>query len=116
MIIEKIKVKNGPEVNLGKFTVLIGPNNVGKSQTLKDIHTKFINQDGFETVLIESITFDEDPGLDFFLSGLDIKPDGRTVGLENASGITSKLNSSDSVGFYRRNLEQQYQINPSFRT
>ncbi|WP_434466675.1 ATP-dependent nuclease [Aeromonas dhakensis] len=109
MIIEKIKVKNGPEVNLGKFTVLIGPNNVGKSQTLKDIHTKFINQDGFETVLIESITFDKDPGLDFFLSGLDIKPDGRNVGLENASGITSKLNSSDSVGFYRRNLEQQYQ-------
>lgn len=97
MIIDKIKIKNGSEVNLGKFTVLIGPNNVGKSQTLKDIHSKFIKRDGIETVLIESITFDEDPGLDFFLSGLDIKPDDRTVGYENASGITSKLNNSESV-------------------
>lgn len=53
MIIESFKKKNGDQlVKLGKLTVFVGPNNCGKSQTLKDIaslmnakeHSKIVSE------------------------------------------------------------------------
>jgi len=40
MRINSIEIKNSKIIELGNFTLLVGPNNVGKSQTLKDINTK----------------------------------------------------------------------------
>ena len=37
-----ITSNNDQVIELGKFTLLVGPNNVGKSQTLKDIHKKLL--------------------------------------------------------------------------
>lgn len=39
MKIDYFITKNEDRVQLGEFTVLVGPNNTGKSQTLNDIHT-----------------------------------------------------------------------------
>ncbi|MFM5214546.1 ATP-dependent nuclease [Aeromonas hydrophila] len=108
MIIDRLKIKNGDYVRIGKFTILIGPNNVGKSQTLKDIHNKFVKPDGMSTTILESVEFDETPSLDFFLTGLDVKPHQHHVGMEEAYGIASKLNQSESIAFQRSHLEQQY--------
>lgn len=111
MIIDKINIKGGGQVTVGKFTVLIGPNNVGKSQTLKDIHSIFIKEKGFETTLLDSIEFDSKPEFDFFLKGLDVKPHEYNVGMENVSGITSKLSDNESVAFQRGYLQSQYEAN-----
>lgn len=109
MIINSLNIKNGSKVDIGKFTIFIGPNNVGKSQTLKDIHHKFTKNDGMEAVLLDSLEFDEKPDFDYFLSGLDVKQDQHNVGMEQLSGITSKLNTSESVGFMRQHIEREYQ-------
>ena len=74
MRINGLEIKNGEQVSIGKFTILIGPNNVGKSQTLKDIHNKFVKQDGMATTILESLEFDETPSLDYFLTGVDVRP------------------------------------------
>lgn len=38
MKLNSIRIKNGDdEIRLNDITVLVGPNNVGKSQTLRDI-------------------------------------------------------------------------------
>lgn len=108
MRINGLKIKNGEQVKIGKFTVLIGPNNVGKSQTLKDIHSKFIKQDGIDATLLESLQFDEKPSFDFFLTGLDVRPHQQNVGMEEVRGITSKLNQSENLSFQRVHIEQQY--------
>lgn len=108
MRINGLNVKNGDQVTIGKFTILIGPNNVGKSQTLKDIHSKFIKNDGIETTLLESLQFDETPSFDFFLNGMDVKPHQNNVGMEELSGITSKLNKSENVAFQRAHIEKEY--------
>ncbi len=108
MRINGLEIKNGEQVSIGKFTILIGPNNVGKSQTLKDIHNKFVKQDGMATTILESLEFDETPSLDYFLTGVDVRPHQHNVGMEEASGITSKLNQSENLAFQRDHLEQQY--------
>lgn len=108
MRINGLNLKNGDQVTIGKFTILIGPNNVGKSQTLKDIHSKFIKNDGIETTLLESLQFDETPSFDFFLNGMDVKPHRHNVGMEELSGITSKLNKSENVAFQRGHIEREY--------
>jgi len=35
MKLSEISTKDGEVIEIGKFTLLVGPNNVGKSQTLK---------------------------------------------------------------------------------
>lgn len=108
MRINGLNVKNGGQVSIGKFTILIGPNNVGKSQTLKDIHNKFIKADGIETTLLDSLQFDEAPSFDFFLNGMDVKPHQNNVGIEELCGITSKLNTSENIAFRRDHIEREY--------
>lgn len=108
MIINGLKLKNADIVSIGKFTILIGPNNVGKSQTLKDIHNKFIKNDGMDTILIDSLLFDEKPEFEYFLKGMSVKPHQYSVGMEEVSGITSKLNSSENTAFQRSHIKSQY--------
>ena len=40
LTVEKFTTKDGQTIEVGKFTLLVGPNNAGKSQTLKDINKK----------------------------------------------------------------------------
>lgn len=108
MIIKELKIKNGPIVPIGKFTILIGPNNVGKSQTLKDVHSKFIKNDGIETTIVDSIEFDMIPSFEEFLTGLDVRPHPTNVGMEQVSGIKSSLNSNDTINLNRAHLEGQF--------
>lgn len=56
MKVESITLKNGEVISLNDFTLLVGPNNVGKSQTLKDINNKLIHGDPYNTNFITNIT------------------------------------------------------------
>lgn len=111
MHINKLKTKDGQEIGLGKFTVLIGPNNVGKSQTLKDVHNKFTQGNGFATTLVKSIVCEEPEGISDLFYGLDVKPDPKVVGRSQISGITSKLNSSDNLAINIEHIERQVKQN-----
>ena len=52
MRISAIRIKDDTEIPVGHFTVLVGPNNVGKSQTLRDISAKMVQGSGARTVLV----------------------------------------------------------------
>ncbi|MBJ6727348.1 AAA family ATPase [Geomesophilobacter sediminis] len=108
MIINRLNIKGGQSVEIGKFTILIGPNNVGKSQTLKDIHSKLTTNDGISCTLVSSLEFDKTPSFEYFLDGLTINQHPSSVGVEQISGITSKLNTNETINFQRDYLEQQY--------
>jgi len=58
MKLSEITTKDGETIGIGKFTLLVGPNNVGKSQTLKDIHRKLLKGHEAETTLIKEIKID----------------------------------------------------------
>jgi len=55
MQIKQIELNNKQIIDLGKLTVLIGPNNVGKSQTLRDIRDIFMVGVHKETILVKNI-------------------------------------------------------------
>ncbi len=111
MIINNLITKAGQELSLGKFTILIGPNNVGKSQTLKDIHNVFTQGQLAKTVLVDKLGFSTSNNFEEFLSGLDIKPHPTSVGLDQISGITSKLNTSEILNFQKQNAYTEYENN-----
>jgi len=58
MRINKLIIKRGgQEVNLCKLNVLIGPNNSGKSRTLRDICNRMIQADKTKSIIIDKIDF-----------------------------------------------------------
>lgn len=59
MKIETLITKDDRKIDLGEFTVLVGPNNVGKSQTLRDIHSKMTVGINVKTTIIKAIEFEK---------------------------------------------------------
>jgi len=51
----KIKFNNDEEIQLGNLTVIIGPNNVGKSQILKDIVQRTTKQQPLPCVVVKDV-------------------------------------------------------------
>lgn len=104
MKLNKITTKDGEEIELGKFTLLVGPNNVGKSQTLKDIHRKLVKGHDAETTLITEIDIDRPTSFEGLYEGLDVRVDDVNVGHHIIDGVTS---SSDGNSMLRIMLEPQ---------
>ena len=69
-----IATKDNPAVELDKLTVLVGPNNVGKSQTLRDIYTKMVSGKAARTVLVSGLTLKRPTSEDELLLGLTKRP------------------------------------------
>jgi ABC-type cobalamin/Fe3+-siderophores transport system ATPase subunit len=89
MKLTSITTKSGCSIPLGKFTLLVGPNNVGKSQTLKDIYNKLTKGHKAETTLIDAIQINRPDSFEQLLEGLDIRIDNQNVGLHIIDGVTS---------------------------
>jgi len=103
MKITAIRTKLGAEVPIGKFTVLVGPNNVGKSQTLRDIHQRLVSGPNARCVILDNVIIEKPPTFDDLLAGLQKHADPTHVGMHIVRGISSNLTSGDSV---RVNLSQ----------
>ena len=65
-------LKDGEEISLGKFSVLVGPNNVGKSQTLKDIATIMSSGRRDRTVILKELNFERPGSFEEFMAGLEV--------------------------------------------
>jgi energy-coupling factor transporter ATP-binding protein EcfA2 len=81
MKLKKIILKNNTEVNVGKFTVLVGPNNVGKSRTLRDIQAIMTNPSTIPTILVRSLLLEKPPKTEqlFGTMGVTATPDPQTI-------------------------------------
>jgi len=101
--IQSITISDGLIINPKKLTVLVGPNNVGKSQFLKDIHNYMINQNNWNPKIIKNIELIKPTTFNELISGLKrsihpgnsilIKLDGLDSTLLN--GGTGNLNNND---------------------
>lgn len=108
MRIDNIKTKNGTKMNLGKITVLVGANNVGKSQTLKDIKNKMEKGFSPKSIMLEEINFQTAKCFDDILKGLEIKDSENSIGVKVIEGITNNLSSTERFEFRYDRLERQY--------
>ena len=89
--------KDGEKIRVGKFTLLVGPNNVGKSQTLKDIHRKLLKGHKAETTLIKEIEIDRPEKFDDLLEGLDVRVDQMNVGNHIIDSVTSSFEKNSII-------------------
>ncbi|MDN7134120.1 hypothetical protein JNO04_17410 [Halomonas sp. MC140] len=109
MKIDEITLKSGAQIELGKFTLLVGPNNVGKSQTLKDIHRKIVYGSEADAILLKEILVNRPDTFEGLLEDLDVRPDATNVGHHTVDGITSNADGNSMVRFqldhFRRNFE-----------
>ncbi|WP_372372590.1 ATP-dependent endonuclease [Vreelandella venusta] len=97
MKIRKVTLTSGTELELGKFTLLVGPNNVGKSQTLKDIHKKLIHGSGADTTLLASVDVSQPDTFERLLEDLDVRVDATNIGHHTIDGITSGFEQNSMV-------------------
>ena len=97
-------MKDGRSVEVGNFTLLVGPNNVGKSQTLKDIHRKLVKGHKANTTLISKIDIDRPDTFEKLYEDLDVRVDHINVGHHTIDSVTSDFNTNSMI---RIQLEPQ---------
>jgi len=56
--ITQLKIKDNELLGIDKLTILVGPNNSGKSQTLRDIRSRLVEGRNANTILVESINLE----------------------------------------------------------
>lgn len=100
MKLKSFKNQNGQaEIALNNITVLVGPNNVGKSQTLRDIKNLLELGKNARPVIISDADFELPENFDNFLNLLNIADSQKTVGYKTIRGLKSNLLSEDSIDF-----------------
>ena len=104
MKINSITTKDDEKINLGQLTILIGPNNSGKTTTLSEINQ--IIDSGYtpERVLLEKLEFQE-IFLGDFSTGLDIKTNPVNTSQHIARGLVSNLGKAHAPAFVLQSLE-----------
>ena len=108
MKITSIKTKDDIEIPIGKFTVLVGPNNVGKSQTLKDIHHKMVTGPNARSIIVKELIIEKPPTFEDLLEGLKVVEDPENINHQLVRGIGSNLTSGDQIRVQIDSLRQQF--------
>lgn len=109
MKLSEISTKDGEIIEIGKFTLLVGPNNVGKSQTLKDIHRKLVKGHKAETTLISSIKIDCPTTFEGLYDGLDIRVDQMNIGHHIIDSVTSDFDQNSMIRVQLEPHRQQFE-------
>src|SRR3990170_6256401 len=113
MIIKKLITNQGQEIPVSKFTVLVGPNNVGKSRTLRDINDIITLPNYENTILIKKIEFEKPSSFDDIFRDLIQENDPRTPGLQIISGLRPDLVAREEIRIQSGYLKDQFDKNPS---
>lgn len=108
MKLSEISTKDGEIIKIGKFTLLVGPNNVGKSQILKDIHRKLLKGHDAETTLITSIKIDRPETFDRLYEGLDVRVDQMNIGHHIIDSVTSDFDENSMIRVQLESHRQQF--------
>lgn len=99
MKLRTLKLNDNKELHLDGITVLVGPNNVGKSQTLRDIKNILTVSGLGKRVIVKDIDFDWEDNFDKFLEKLNLKDSQQNLEFKIISGLTSNLMNNESVEF-----------------
>lgn len=106
--IDYLENVNGKRIVLNKFTVLVGPNNTGKSRTLRDIHDHFVVGQDAKPVIIKAIGTPKPSAFEEILEDLTISDHPNSFEHKIARGIGPKLTNNEEVTFIPKNFESQF--------
>jgi len=115
MKITAVRTKSGETVPIGKFTVLVGPNNVGKSRTLRDIHDYFVDGPGANCVILDEVIIEKPKTFDELFLGLQKAPDPTHTDRDRVSGILSNLTSGTFIQIDTKHHQERFERNGDFR-
>ena len=111
MRIERIIQKNGTSTDLGKISILVGANNVGKSQTLRDIHQRMQNGSNSKFVLLKEIVFQKPESFEDLLTNIEVSEIPHNPSNRIVTGINSTLTGQDRFEIAYDILKQQFNDN-----
>lgn len=112
MRIASIKTRAGDTVRLGKLTVLVGPNNVGKSQTLRDVHDLAMGGASAPTTLVTSVAFEKPAAFDELLVGIEQRPSPSSTDNVVVRGIGASLRGAENFQVNLDSLKEQFARSP----
>jgi hypothetical protein len=94
MVLDSLEKHDGTSISLSNVNILVGPNNVGKTRTLKDVQQIMGGSRHSNTVIFDDVSFDIPSSLDQFVRGLSIQEN-----TENSQYMISGPDGSASVNF-----------------
>lgn len=109
-----LTTKHDHTIRLGKFTLLVGPNNVGKSQALKDIHRKLVKGHKADTVLISSIEVNRPSSFEKLYEGLDVRVDYQNIGHHIIDGVTSGTEPNSMIRVQLEPQKKQFEAKTEY--
>lgn len=108
MKVSSVTIKKDEILSIGEITVLVGPNNVGKSQTLRDILDIMENGKNAKPVIIKHIELDFPHNIENFIRQLHIKDSPRNVENKISYGLKSNLLDTGETEFSFEILSLNY--------
>lgn len=107
MKLKSFTTKSGQTVILGKMTVFVGPNNSGKSQTLRDIRERMVDGQKSKPVIIDNFDFEIPTSVEECLEDIDVRDSNYNIAHKTISGLQYDLLSEDSRELYMPTLESE---------
>lgn len=108
MRISKLTTKTGQQLDLGGISILVGANNVGKSQTLIDIKDRMVSGLASKPVIFKEIEFQKPATIEELFDGLVIKDHPTSVGSQTVTGINSNLTGDENLVINKGSIENQF--------
>jgi predicted ATP-dependent endonuclease of OLD family len=108
MRIVSLETKDSSKIKINNFTVLVGPNNVGKSQTLKDIHSIMTGGINARTTIVKKIDFARPKTFKGLIEGLEITEDKNNTQQHLIGGIASNLRGGERIPINLEGFENSY--------
>lgn len=93
MKLKSLTPKSGTELLLANVNVLVGPNNSGKSQTLRDIHNYFITSNA-RKVLIQDIKLYDNYSSEYIIDSVENQEAPKDINNSIFKGLNSNLIST----------------------
>ena len=113
MKIESIILKNDQKIQLGKISILVGANNVGKSQTLRDIQQRMQSGLTSKFVLLKEINFLKPHTFEELFTNLKISDSEYSIGQKKIVGINNNMTGQDSFEISFDHSKYQFEQEPN---
>lgn len=113
MEIENITLKNNQTIKLGKISILVGANNVGKSQTLRDIQQRMQSGLTSKFIILKEINFRKPDNFNDLFANLKVSDSLHSIGNKRIVGINNNMTGQDSFEINYDHSKYQFEQQPN---
>jgi hypothetical protein len=110
MRLRSITTATGQHLELGRFVVLVGPHNSGKSQSLRDIRDLIVRGTEAQSVakVIKSVVFEKPPTYEDMVQGIDLREIPGYPAQVTARSLGSNFSGQESTTLDQHGLRHLY--------